>query len=908
MIADGAEVIVLLQSIARKKALSCGLCALLVSAIVGSLPRALCLSLLTSTRSSRISEAHCAMTDLSGPVLHSRSLSRQREAMRLFTVLLALPFVLASARLHADSDEVSYNRDIRPLLSDRCFTCHGPDDAKRDGDLRLDIADGQLSPFQARNDHFVIKPGDPESSELWKRLTTDDPSLRMPPHKSEKKPLSDDQRALIRKWIEQGAKFEKFWSFETRRPQPLPAVKNQNWPVGRIDQFVLAALEKKGLAPQPAADKRTLIRRVTLDLTGLPPTRQEIQQFEDDTAPDAYPRLVERLMSTPQYGEHMARYWLDLVRFADTNGMHHDHFRDLSTYRDWVIRALNENMPFDQFAINQLAGDLLENSTIDHKIASGYNRLHMVMDRGTNPPQESYTRNVVDQVSAFGTIYLGLTLECAVCHDHKYDPVKQKDFYQLFAFFNNIDGDPETPGRDQQPPYLKLPTPEQTTQLREIESQLEAAERELKSLKESLENRPAEVKSDAATKAGDNGVTEQVNESAKAQAAQVKQKEEEVRRLKTTRDELDKSLPIALVMKERTDIRPAFILKRGAYDQPGEEVTRNTPAFLPPLPGSGITDNSPKTRLDLARWITDKRHPLMARVTVNRYWQQFFGVGLVKTSEDFGAQGEYPTHPELLDDLANAFVDSEWDIKSLVQSIVLSRTYQQSSRVSPAQYRTDAENRLLARGSRIRLDSEVIRDQILAISGLLNNTMYGKSVKPPQPADLWRTVSMVSSSTYSFKQDTGDNIYRRSFYTFWKRAMPPPQMTIFDAPTRESCTSRRERTNTPVQALLLMNESQYFEAARHFAQQLLANQDQSDAERLSIAFESITSHRPLPDELADLQSGLDGFRAIYQGDLDSAKAMTTDINLTSDARRIEVAALTMVINSLFNLDAAKTRE
>jgi hypothetical protein len=359
-----------------------------------------------------------------------------------------------------------------------------------------------------------------------------------------------------------------------------------------------------------------------------------------------------------------------------------------------------------------------------------------------------------------------------------------------------------------------------------------------------------------------------------------------------------------LVMKERPDVRPAYILKRGAYDQPGEEVSRSTPAFLPPLEANVDL----KTRLDLARWVTDKRHPLTARVTVNRLWQQLFGVGLVKTSEDFGAQGEFPSHPELLDDLANAFVDLHWDVKSLVRSIVLSQTYQQSSRVSPAEFRADPENRLLARGSRVRLDAEVIRDQVLAISGLLNDAMYGKSVKPPQPTDLWKTVSMVTSSTYSFKADTGDKIYRRSFYTFWKRAMPPPQMSIFDAPTRESCTSRRERTNTPVQALLMMNESQYFEAARHFAQQLLAPQDQRDEQRLRVAFESVTSHLPDAAELSDLRTGLDSFRSVYREDVAAAQAIASDLTLASDAQRIELAAYTMVVNSLFNLDVAKTRE
>ncbi len=800
--------------------------------------------------------------------------------------------IVASVVLQAAAEEVvSYNRDIRPLLSDRCFACHGPDEAKREGELRLDISEGALSPHSSDRLQ-VIKAGDPDSSDLWKRLSTDDPSLQMPPPDSGKKPLTDLQRELIREWIQQGAKYEEFWSFAPPRLQALPAVESRGWQGSRIDEFVLATLEKKGMQPQPTADKRTLIRRVTLDLTGLPPTRNAINQFEQDDSPNAYQRLVDRLLSTPQYGEHMARYWLDLVRFADTNGMHHDHYRELSQYRDWVIRAFNANLSFDQFATYQLAGDLMENATIDQQIASGYNRLHMVMDRGTNPPLESYTRNVVDQVSAFGTVFMGMTLECSVCHDHKYDPVKQKDFYQLFAFFNNIDGDPETPGREQQPPILQLPTPEQVSSLAEFESQLSTLKSEVDNLNQALADVTGKNELDKTTKPPG-----ELKE-------QLKKKEAELLRLTAARDELQRSQPIALVMKERSDVRPAYILKRGAYDQPGEEVSRNTPSFLPPLKSSGAR----KTRLDLARWVTDKQNPLTARVTVNRFWQQLFGVGLVKTSADFGAQGEYPSHPELLDELATTFVNSNWDVKSLVRSMVLSQTYQQSSRVSPEEYRADGENRLLARGSRIRLDSEVIRDQVLAISGLLNNAMYGKSVKPPQPADLWKTVSMVSSSTYSFKEDIGEKIYRRSFYTFWKRAMPPPQMTIFDAPTRESCTSRRERTNTPVQALLMMNESQYFEAARQFAQQLLSSPDQHDTERLRIAFESVTSHQPDADEQADLRSGLESFRHVYGQDVEAARAMTSDLTLASDAQRIELAAFTMMVNSLFNLDAAKTRE
>ncbi len=641
--------------------------------------------------------------------------------MRPTQWLLGLLMMLAALLISAPTrgEEVSYNRDIRPLLADRCFACHGPDESKREAKLRLDVANGEQSPFAARDGRRVIQPKEAESSELWKRLTTDDPDLQMPPADSIKKPLTDAQKELIKRWIQQGAAYENFWSFVPPAPQPVPDVINDQWPRSRIDRFVLAKLDSQQVRPQSQADKRTLIRRVTLDLTGLPPTRQAIHEFEADESPDAYERLVDRLLAMPQYGEHMARYWLDLVRYADTNGMHHDHYRELSQYRDWVIRAFNANMPFDEFTTNQLAGDLMDNATLDQQIASGYNRLHMVMDRGTNPPLESYTRNVVDQVSAFGTVFMGLTLECSVCHDHKYDPVKQRDFYQLFAFFNNIDGDPETPGRDQQPPILELPTDEQVAGLKELDSQIAA----------------------------------------------VQQNEEERKQLKAARDDLQRNIPIALVMKERADVRPAYILKRGAYDQPGEEVSRNTPAFLPPLEAQG----SLPTRRDLARWVTDKQNPLTARVTVNRFWQQFFGVGLVKTSADFGAQGEYPTHPELLDELANSFVASGWDIKGLVRAIVLSQTYRQSSSVSPEQYRADAENRLLpvARAFAWIRKLSAIRSSPSAVcstapctarvSSRRNLPIFGKRSRwcPPLPIRSKKTPATKSIDVVSTRSGNG---------------------------------------------------------------------------------------------------------------------------------------------------------
>jgi hypothetical protein len=816
--------------------------------------------------------------------------------MRFKFSCCALTFFLSTlVGLRAVGQErVEFNRDIRPILSDKCFQCHGPNEESRQAHLRFDIADEKEGPFRIDEGSQAIKPKDLQASAIWYRLTTDDEDERMPPKDSHKQPVTDEQRELIKQWILQGAEYEDFWAFVPPKPQRAPAIKNRAWSSQRIDQFVMARLEKEGLKPQPRANKRTLLRRVTFDLTGLPPTRDEIRQFLKDQSQDAYETLVDGLMASPQYGEHMTKYWLDLVRFADTNGIHHDHYREMTPFRDWVIRSFNDDLPFDKFITYLIAGDLYEKPTLDQQIASGFNRLHLVIDKGTAIPQESFTRNVIDRVTAVGTAFMGLTVQCAVCHDHKYDPVTQKDFYQLYAFFNNIDAGPETPGKGIHAPNILFPTAEQSKQLKSIETKISNTTVKIKELKDALDGpkAPQEIQADECTK------------REKTVVADLKMREKELKAMIGEKDKLESVIPVTLVMKERKEVRPTHILIRGAYDQPGEKVERNTPAFLPPMAATqGV-----KTRMDLAQWLTDKRNPLTARVTVNRFWQQFFGVGLVKTSEDFGAQGEWPSHPGLLDALTIHFVKSRWDVKALVKSIVMSETYQQTSQAQTAAFRADPENRLLARGSRFRLDSEMIRDQILAVSGLLNQTMYGKSVKPPQPPNLWKSVSMVSSSTYSFEADTDDNIYRRSLYSFWKRAMPPPQMTIFDAPTRESCIARRERTNTPLQALVLMNEEQYFKAAKHFAQQVLAKRCLDEEQRLSYTYEAVTSHLPDRTELTSIRNGLGSLRAAYREDVASAQAMTSDVNKASDRQRIEIAAYTMLVNSLFNLDVTKTRE
>ncbi|NOZ39418.1 MAG: DUF1553 domain-containing protein [Planctomycetes bacterium] len=770
---------------------------------------------------------------------------------------LSLASTSHAKEANSTSPTLSYNQDVRPILSNNCFHCHGSDEESREADVRLDVS------------------GSVDLEEMIARITSTDLEEKMPPADSNKQ-LSPEQIEILKRWIAAGAPYEEHWAFVPPQVHNVPICQDTKWSDQPIDRFVLARLERAGLLPKAKTDKRTLLRRVTFDLTGLPPTLDEIHAFLSDSSDKAYENLVDRLLAQPQYGEHMAKYWLDLVRFADTNGLHHDHYREMTPYRDWVIRAFNDNLGFDDFITDQIAGDLLEEPSIDQQIASGFNRLHLIIDAGTALPQESFTRNVVDRVSAVGTAFLGLTLQCAVCHDHKYDPITRQNFYELYAFFNNFDGAPETGGRrgldfkrGLQPPYLELPTPAQAEERQQLE-------REIADLAAKIEALKAKPDDADALKA----LTDQL---AQQQAA---------------RDALVTAIPATLVMKERAEVRPTHMLNRGVYDQPGDLVERNTPAFLPPM----VEKEGPKTRLDLAKWLVAPSHPLTARVAVNRFWQQLFGVGLVKTSEDFGAQGEAPSHPQLLDHLALQFVQSGWNVKSLMRSIVLSQTYQQSSQASREEYVSDPGNRLLGRGSRFRIDAEMIRDQVLSVSGLLNPTMYGKSVKPPQPAGLWKIVAMPSSYPRVFQSDTGDQIYRRSVYTFWKRGLPPPQMTIFDAPSRESCIARRERTNTPLQALLLMNEEQYFAAARHYARTLLQQTDLNDEERIRQAYESITSQRPDDATLSELQNAREAFRQIYTADPASTQAM---LGGSEDA---ELAAWTMLVHSLLNLDSTKTRE
>ncbi|MCR9292343.1 MAG: DUF1553 domain-containing protein [bacterium] len=1066
-----------------------------------------------------------------------------------------MPLQIASAK-----DEIDFNRDIRPILSDACFACHGPDDNARATELRLDTRDGM---FADLGGYQAIVPGDPGGSLLLQRILSQDEGERMPPPESHKS-LNEQQINLLRNWIAGGADYQEHWAFRApSRPEiphsPSASSDEQTWGRNEIDAFVLQRLKREGLNPAQPARREDLIRRVTLDLTGLPPTLQEIDDFVHDESTNAYEKVVDRLLQSKHYGEHMARYWLDAARYGDTHGLHLDNYREMWPYRDWVIEAFNGNMPFDQFVIEQLAGDLLPEPSLSQQIATGFNRAHVTTNEGGTIAEEFYVRNVVDRVDTFGQVFMGLTVGCAVCHDHKYDPITQQEYYQLFAFFNSIDGSPMDGNVKDHAPFVYVPSEEQILRQRELLAQREALETKhgqrgqevedafrawlgwqrqlLRSgskvalasgeaaglqLQAALDARDgdkialevgkdsAQLKGEIALVAGKLGqavefrsedasvsfgdvakfkkadsfsigawvrtpgdrsmaaiskmdqasntgyeielsqlrvrgvlaraapdlamsvVTEAdvlkpnqwhhvlltydgsksasgiavyvdgkraklkiesdqlgeydfqtskplqigrrdqqaagiggaiddlriydraLSDSEVAQLAlaaeieailmagdQLSDQQERTLRdyyltqfdsvyqtqvaaiqaLREQETALKKEMPTTLVFKEREKIRTAYVLERGEYDHQGQEVERNTPAVFPPLDAS-----LPKDRLGLAHWLISPEHPLTSRVAVNRFWQQLFGVGLVKTSEDFGSQGEPPSHPGLLDWLAVEFRESAWDVKRLMKQMVMSSTYRQASTSDGEKRRVDPENRLLSRGPRFRLDAEMLRDQALAVSGLLVTKLGGPSVKPPQPDGLWFAVGYSGSNTVRFEADQGpDKVHRRTLYTFIKRTAPPPQMSTFDAPSREACTLRRERTNTPLQALLLLNDIQYVEAARGLALRVLAvgseekqseekqsaeqqsaeqQREEDDRSKLERMYRWCTARKPSTQVMRELESLLQYQREAYLGDSEAAQALISNGGPLSNAPADpgELAAWTMVANVVLNLD------
>lgn len=774
--------------------------------------------------------------------------------------LCAFLLTVASAEEVHPASRIQFNRDVRPILSDACFHCHGPDKNTRESGLRLDVREDALRKGELGG--LAIVPGNPERSDLVRRILSDDEDEQMPPPDAHKV-LSAAQKETLKQWIAQGAEYQIHWAYLPIQRPVVPA------PGGHpVDAFIRQRLAAEHLQASPEADKVTLIRRVTLDLIGLPPTPVEVDSFLNDVAPGAYERVVDRLLASPHFGERMAVDWLDAARYADTNGYQVDRDRTLHAWRDWVIRAFNENKRFDQFTIEQIAGDLLPNATHEQRIATGFNRNNMVNEEGGITPEEFLAEYTANRVETTATVWLAQTFNCTRCHDHKFDPLTQRDFYSLKAFFHNVSeqgvGDYKKPANLSSPPFLALPAPELEAKIAALKSEIES-------------------------------VTKDPTPEAKDRLA----------KLKKSLGEAEQTVPVSMVMDEATP-RETFILLRGEFDQIGEKVTAATPAVMPPM-----RSDLPRNRLGLAQWLVDPSNPLPARVTANRYWQMLFGTGLVRTAEDFGSQGERPSHPELIDWLASEFISTGWDTKAMLRLLVTSATYRQSSKLTPAAHERDPDNRLLARGPRFRLQGEFVRDQALAASGLLVSKIGGPSVKPYHPPGLYeQVVSTRDNPKSTYTQDHGEALHRRSLYTYWKRSVPNPAMMLFDAPFRETCVLRRPRTNTPLQALNLLNDPTYVEASRRLAQRMILEGGESIESRLGHGFRLVTARLPRPGEMNILKASVDRALRDFQADLASAAAFLKVGEAPSNASLnvAELAAYTSLASTMLNLDEAVTKE
>jgi hypothetical protein len=1035
------------------------------------------------------------------------------------------------------ADKLEFNRDIRPIMAENCFACHGPDKNARKAHLRLDVRKDAVKAG-------AIVPGSPDKSELVERIFSDDPHDIMPPRKTRKK-LTAAQKDRLRRWIADGAAYQLHWSFIPPKRTPPPAVKDTGWVRNPIDNFILAELEKHGLRPAPEADRRTLARRVSLDITGLPPSSAEVDTFVNDRAPGAYERFVDHLLQSPHWGEHRGRYWLDAARYADTHGIHFDNFREMWTYRDWVINAFNRNMPFDRFTVEQLAGDLLPKHTLEQQIASGFNRCNITTNEGGAISEEYLVLYDRDRTETTARVWMGLTANCAVCHDHKFDPLTQREFYSMAAFFNNTTQDAMDGNIPDTPPVLRLPRPEDRPRWSAVTKELTQAQREADGRKaaaradfdawlktarpeqiaarlpaaglhlhaplsegtgqavrlvvngkprtvqvkptsawaaghvgaKAFQSKPGcvleaadvcdfdrgqafsygawvklpkadtygavlarmddqhdfrgwdlwiengrvgahiihkwptdglKVVSDATVQAGRwnhlfitydgsgkaagvkvyiNGVPQETEVQADVLKSTIRTKvplklaqrhsasridnvavqdlrvygralaEAEVRRLAhasraawltsrpaaqrsaAEKDELFgwwlsaadatyraladkvKSLQaekeairargtVAHVMQERGMEPTAYVLFRGEYDKRRTKVKPATPAILP-----AMSPEYPRNRLGFARWLLRPDQPLTARVTVNRFWQELFGTGIVRTSDDFGLTGEVPSHPELLDWLAVEFMSPSplggegsgvrgWNVKQFFRTVVTSAAYRQSALATPEKLEKDPQNRLLSRGPRFRMEAEMIRDYALAASGLLVPKLGGPSVKPYQPDGVWEAVAIIGSNTRDYRQDKGDKLYRRSMYTFWKRSAPPASLEIFNAPSREVCTVRRERTDTPLQALVTLNDVQFVEAARHLAQVTLKASAKDTAAGIDVMAKRLLARPFRGEEMKVVRANLDDLLAFYREHPEDAKKLLavgeSKADPSLDARTL--AAWTMLANQLMNLD------
>jgi hypothetical protein len=1036
-----------------------------------------------------------------------RMMRPEAQILRWFaTPLVAVCCCLSGLPAFAQSlDKIDFDRDIRPILSNTCYTCHGPDANKRVSELRFDVE----SSLFGEHDEPVVVRGKPAESVLIARITSGDPDFRMPPLE-QKQQLSKPQIELLRRWVEQGAPYTGHWSFQPVVRPVLPSAAGQeDWPQNGIDNFVFASMKEHGLAPAYQAAKETLIRRVTLDLIGLPPTLAEVDAFLADDSPTAFGKVVDRLLVSERFGEHFATAWLDAARYADSNGYQQDRTRTLWPWRDWVVRAFNSNMPFDQFSIEQLGGDLLENPTLDQHVATGFQRNHMLNGEGGRIAEESRVEYVMNRVETTGAVWLGLTVGCARCHDHKYDPVSQREFYQLFSYFNSIDESGRVDAGGNANPVLPVPTKAQTGQQSELSQKLADLQKDLRAVTTAELQRAWEAKTLAALSkdakpeiwellkpdrfvsqqgqtmtlqedgslllagknpkndnyeieltAGSSGITgirleaiphpkftnggfapsdsgnfvltdfsvaarrskekefspvkiasaqasfeqgdlkieksfdgnpqtgwavhnpsdmkiprqavyvfekpiggsegtsmivrmkhesqhashnlsrfrllvttqpkptlktsdggrealvkvlqvesEKRNDAEKKLIAAEFRKQEpqvvvqkKVGAVKNQQATLDKQIVRTMVMRDRKDARETFVLNRGVWDQPDKEqpIAPGTPSCLPGLP-----DDAPKSRLALAQWVVSKQNPLTPRVVVNRYWQRFFGTGLVTTTEDFGSQGERPSHPKLLDWLAAEFVDTGWNVKHMLKLIVMSATYQQSSKATPKSLEADFSNQWLARGARFRLTSQGIRDQALAVSGLLVNRLGGPPVKPYQPLGVWSDLSL---GKIKYAQDHGESLYRRTLYTFWRRASAPTM--LFDVASRQVCKVRTSRTNTPLHALVLMNDETFVEASRKLAERVLLEGGDNSSDQLAYGFRLATCRHAAASERAVLTRVLEKVRADYAADAEKVKALLSrgESSVNDKLDRTELAACAAVMNMILNLDEVITKE
>lgn len=982
----------------------------------------------------------------------------------------------------SDNEAISFNRDIRPILSEKCFACHGPDAAVAEdaGGFRLDIRAGAIVPAEASGKIPII-PGDADNSEVIRRIKSTKPNLVMPPP-SIHMTVTKDEVELLTRWINEGAEYEGHWAYQSPSKPAIPKLSaaSERWAKNNIDRFVAYRLESKGLVPSKEADKPTLIRRLSLDLTGLPPTPEQIDAFMADKSPDAYEQLVDRLLTSDHFGERLALTWLDAARYGDTNGFHHDNIRTAWPWREWVINAFNANMPYDQFVTEQLAGDLLPNATSDQILASGFCRMHNINDEGGAINEEYLVEAIADRIETIGTVMMAQTYTCARCHDHKYDPISQEDYFATWAYFNSIEGEKGvyrnnfTAARAY-PPFMLWQTEGDKQKQAELEAMLKQLQPEgvkrdqiFKSLEKSLtQNNAITLAGAKTTKAkatraklniqedgsvlasGRNPnqeaftltlITDQQNlqviqlealrdvsmnegglgrakngnavlthvqakvvsttnpnqsrelvlayahadyaqnldqfgvhnvlrpdsrgwavgshmkegdrralllaakpfgyeggtevivtlhfkskhekhtfgrvrldvgqlspDAISASAHAFLGKAEKIGDLESQLIKInDRAVPV-LIMKEAAAPRPSYILERGSYDKPiTDRVIERKPPSMVDLP---MPEGAPNNRLGFAQWLVQPDHPLTARVHVNRLWTMLFGTGIVKTVEDFGSQADWPSHPGLLDYLAVEFVESGWDQKALIKQIVTSSTYRQQATRVEVSKELDADNRLLSYFPRKRLKAEFIRDQALFVSGLLNDQIGGPSVKPYQPGNLWNEVAIGSSNTMNFKRDTGDSLYRRSMYTFWKKTSPPAQMQIFNAPTREFCTVGRDTTNTPLQVLTLWNDEQFLEASRVLAQRTLA-ESQVDSKRLELIYRRCTGDVPNADELAVLQDVFAYYRERYKRSAKDANALLTqgDYPLPEKYDASELASWMMVASTALSLDQTIVRD